>query len=307
MVVGEQPGLTILDLSSRFITELDLSRYPLLERANHAMLGITETDLSNNPMLKMVFFWGCKLLREIDLSNNPLVERILIHHSAIERVIWPDEYPNLTDLEVELSNIRAIELGNTPLLVLFDVFQCPLLETIDLETTGKLASFSPHDNPSLKSIEVGNTGTTTIFSAWNNPALESIEIGDADALTALVIYENSLLNTLEIGSAPVLEKIHMHYTPELTEIDLTGFPVFKFLDAGITGDFFKENLVIDMSAPENASIDQMDISGIRNVTIHVHESFPIDDPDLQFTVGFYKNVGSTVTFDNGTTTKVYNY
>ena len=265
VVVGDQPNLGWLSISSKYMTSLDVSGYPLLHRLNLEEMPILELDLSNNPILDTIVVTKTRISR-LDLSDNPKIKYAGMNNTPMETLIMPDEYVDLSVINVQNTHLKTFELKNAPLVKSINTYDCPYLETIDIETTG----------------------TATNILLFNNPSLKTLNIGSYPAVIQHYRIENSGLDEIDLAGCT-----------------LTNFYAGSRLSDGI---FIRENLRIVMSGPEHASLNFMDVRGIRNLEFVVSDSFPIDDPESQFSALFAKTAGTTATFTNlSGTTKVYNY
>lgn len=144
---AREAGLTELDLSGHTALErlylryndiavIDTSYCPNLRYLYVDRNPITYLYVTNSPLLEILSFDQCDGVTEIDLSNNPLLESL----DTNEKITRLDvtNCPKLSRLDCRGSEITELDLSNNPVLESLYLEFCSELGTVNLSNNTEL-------------------------------------------------------------------------------------------------------------------------------------------------------------------------
>ena len=244
--------------------------------------NLTEVDFSGVNNLETINLQDAQNLTSLNIGNQPNLKYLTVTSEHITS-LDVSGFPLLENINIRYSGITNIDLSHNPELLLA-YFHATKLKTLDLS-----------HNPKVTEVRTFDSSIETMVLADETPALKQLQL------------QRSAMQNLHIKYAPVLENINIRETP-IEELDITGCPALKILTAGNNGNTFVcENLKINMSAPENASLTNINMKGVKNIEFKVSSTFPLTNPAQQFTVGMQFTVGATAVFTDGTNTETYTF
>ncbi|NNK81486.1 MAG: hypothetical protein HKO93_08295, partial [Flavobacteriales bacterium] len=186
------------------ISSLNLSNMPQLVDLRAGSTLITSIDLSNNPLLEIVYLFDSGGLTSIDLSSNPNIRQLLLGDNPITTL----DLSNLTEL-------RRLELNNTPLTEI-DLSNNGLLFEVDLGGTS-IPDLDFSNNPLLGRIDAANAGLSSIDLS-NNPNITRLALS-ANQLSAIDLSNLSILDecflqsnqisSLDFSQNPILFRVNV--------------------------------------------------------------------------------------------------
>ncbi|XP_071732560.1 TMV resistance protein N-like [Rutidosis leptorrhynchoides] len=122
----ECPNLEYLNLGFSKLRNLTLGRIPNLESLNlGSCCHLLELHMTHRyPKLKSIILCECSKLNKLDLRPIPDLETLSLEGCDLVELDMPDECPNLKYLNLSLSNLRKLTLGQTPYLKSLNLSSC---------------------------------------------------------------------------------------------------------------------------------------------------------------------------------------
>lgn len=250
---------------------------------------ITSLDLSNNPLVEMVFvkynnltsvnLTGCSELISLHLDNNQLT------------TIDLSDTVNLSTLNLAFNNFTSLDVSSCPELF---SFMCSnnSLTSLDVTNNPALSTLACGDNQ-LATLNIGDNAALALLSCGNN-FLTELDVSNNTALNYLSC-ENNLLTELDLANTPSLINLHCPNN-QLTVLDIST-------TIALTDLHCSENLLtqLDLSNNDallrltcgNNQLTQLDIS----VAPSLESVSCISNPLQELNVGVHPNLENLNCFD----------
>lgn len=176
--------LTLLDVNGcKNLKTVDLSPFPLLEKAVFQFSGITSCTLAGNTSLKTLDLYYAKV-PDLDLSSCV----------------------NLEDLNVSNSSLTSLDVSNNKKLLTLDCSWNSLLSQLDLSQNTSLESLDI-SNTSISAIDVSNNSQLTRLDI-SSTKISSIDLSQNTGLIELGFSQTKLSSPTQFDIFPDLKYLY---------------------------------------------------------------------------------------------------
>ena len=244
--IGNSPLLSGLTIHDAFISEINLSSFPLLESFRAWNNNFTTVDFSQNPALREIWVDGLEM-SSLDLSNNPLLTHLTLGSRSLSSLDLT-QAPLLELLSVFGSSITNIDLSNNTNLRELDLntnqlssLDISMLNSlIRLNINGNIPPFNlipPPPSNELLSLDIAGLNLSS-FNFGDYPRLDyifasdnrfsAVDLTSLDRLNYLNLENNQVLSSLLLNENAPLTHISV-YGNQITTLDVTPFSDLRVL------------------------------------------------------------------------------
>lgn len=253
--LGTLNNLIEINISNTSIDNLDLSQSINLEQVQSRGSSVSEIDLRDSPKIEFINVSNNSNLLNLYLGDTENLTELIANKTGITNDLRLENALNLKTLQLSNSNVRSLNLSNSPELSTLDITNIPNLrqleiasinsKDIDLTGNSNLESINILDtdisylitsglynlkdiranNTLLKEIDLSNLSKLESVNFENNPELNEIKLLNNPNLSDLIV-SNTLIDSLEIDKNMPIERLHAQNT-KLTSLDLSDHEILE--------------------------------------------------------------------------------
>lgn len=209
-------ALVSIRAAKNYVTEVDLSDCPLLEKVDFTNCGLEDIKLNGCHSLKELFL-SYNNLKALDIGWSTTLRYLNFSRCAVEAIDL-SRCVSLEDIACDNNRLRSLEIPHRRRLQSLWCYTNEL-KTLDVSASPDLWVFNCSENE-IETLNVGECPKMRIFWCYQNRISELDIAGMKEWLSQFVCYSNRL-PSLDLSGYRMLSTLHCSDN-SITDLNITG-------------------------------------------------------------------------------------